>query len=249
MRNKVNYLVRLDDACQTMDANKWQKIEDILDYHYVKPMVGIIPNNQDPTLMIDKRDDAFWDKVFHWQEKKWSMALHGYDHVYITNKGGVNPVHNKSEFAGVSLKEQEEKLEKGFSILKEKKIEAKYFFAPSHTFDENTLKALYNKTSIRKISDTIGRYPCIRGEFIFYPQQFGFFREINIPGYWTFCFHPNTMTNDDLDVFDLFIKNNKNKFISFDEVEVEFLKPKGILDSILSFLYFLNRKFNAVCLL
>lgn len=242
MKNKIFYLIRLDDACPTMDINKWRKMEEILDKYSVLPLVGIIPNNQDQTLMIDTTDNAFWDKAFRWQKKGWSIALHGFDHVYSTHQGGLNPVHNRSEFAGLPLYEQEQKIEKGFAILKEKKLEVKYFFAPSHTFDENTLKALHNKSDIRKVSDTMGRYPYKNKGFAFYPQQFGYFREINIPGYWTFCFHPNTMGEIDFDAVDLFLKKHQDRFISFDEIKNNTMKSISLEDRLLRFLYFQWRK-------
>lgn len=242
MKNKIFYLIRLDDACPTMDAYKWRKMEEILDKYGILPLVGIIPNNQDQTLMIDVVDDFFWEKAQGWQKKGWSIALHGFDHVYITKNGGINPVHNRSEFAGVPLQEQEQKIEKGFAIFKEKKIEAKWFFAPSHTFDTNTLKALANKTDIRKISDTMGRYPYKKEGFVFYPQQFGYFREINISGYWTFCFHPNTMGEIDFGAVDLFLKKHQDQFISFDAVGINIQKKKSLGERLLSFLYFQYRK-------
>jgi predicted deacetylase len=242
MSSKIKYLVRLDDACPTMDSNKWKKMEAILDKYNIKPMVGIIPDNNDSALEIVEVDNLFWKKAFRWQKKKWAIALHGYNHVYLTNEGGINPVHKRSEFAGVSLEIQEQKIEKGIKILKENKIDAKYFFAPSHTFDENTIKALRNKSDIRGISDTISVMPYKNDDFIFYPQQFGYFREIKFPGYWTFCLHPNSMGNDDFNVVDLFIEKNIQKFISFDEIEVEKLNRRSLFDKVLSFLYFLNRK-------
>lgn len=242
MNSKVKYLVRLDDACPTMDRSKWGKIEAILDKYNIKPMVGIIPANNDTTLKIDEVDNFFWEKAFRWQQKKWAIALHGYDHVYITKEGGVNPVHKRSEFAGVSLEIQEEKIEKGVKILKENKIVPQYFFAPSHTFDENTISALRSKSDIRRISDTISFSPYKKDDFVFYPQQFGYFREIIFPGFWTFCFHPNSMEDNDFNSIDLFIKKQQKKFISFDEIEVEKLDFKSLLDKIVSFLYFLKRK-------
>jgi predicted deacetylase len=244
MSKKINYLVRLDDACDTMDAYKWQKIEDILDKYNIKPMVAIIPNNQDRSLMIDKEDAFFWDKAYNWQKKDWAIALHGFDHVYVTQDGGINPVHKRSEFAGLSLKKQEEKLVKGFEILQAKKLNANYFVAPSHTFDDNTLEALYAKTTIRKISDTIARVPYKKGEFTFFPQQFGYFRAVSLSGYWTFCFHPNGMKSDEFDVLEMFIKKHQDKFISFDMVDTELLNAKSFVDKTLSFLYFLKRKLN-----
>lgn len=201
MSFKINYLVRLDDACPTMDKKKWNKIEQILDKYEIKPMIGIIPNNKDTSLEIDEVDDFFWDKALGWQEKMWTIALHGYDHVYVTKESGINPVQQRSEFAGVSLKQQEDKISKGLKIFQKAKLEAKCFFAPSHTFDLNTIAALKNKSNIRIISDTIAFKPYIKDDFIYHPQQFGRFRNINIPGNWTFCFHPNTMEEESFSKF------------------------------------------------
>ena len=39
------YLIRLDDACPTMDAGRWLKMEMLLDQYGIRPMVGIIPAN------------------------------------------------------------------------------------------------------------------------------------------------------------------------------------------------------------
>lgn len=60
------YLIRLDDACPTMDAKKWQRIEDLLDAYGVRPMVGIIPYNEDPETSPDPYDERFWDKARNW---------------------------------------------------------------------------------------------------------------------------------------------------------------------------------------
>ena len=106
------YLIRLDDACPTMDAAKWQRMEDMLDRYGVRPMVGVIPANCDPKQKIDLEDANFWSKVKSWGVNKgWTIALHGYDHCYISEEGlkGLNPLWARSEFAGVSLEKQKEK--------------------------------------------------------------------------------------------------------------------------------------------
>lgn len=61
---KRQYLIRLDDACPTMNSRKWQRMEDILDRYDVKPMVGVIPANNDPKQMIDSPDGKFWGGKF-----------------------------------------------------------------------------------------------------------------------------------------------------------------------------------------
>lgn len=86
---KHQYLIRLDDACPTMYKVKWQRMEDILDSNDVKPMVGVIPHNEDAKQVIDPVDTFFWDKVRVWREKGWTVAMHGYNHVYKSQMGGV----------------------------------------------------------------------------------------------------------------------------------------------------------------
>ena len=69
MNNK--YLIRLDDACPTMDRAKWQRVFDILDRYDVRPMVGIIPHNEDPKQEIDAPYAEFWNKA-----KQWLSLIH-----------------------------------------------------------------------------------------------------------------------------------------------------------------------------
>lgn len=235
------YLIRLDDACPTMDKAKWNRIEDILNKYEIKPMIGIIPKNNDVILDINEYDYDFWSNAKIWQQKGWTIALHGYDHVYLTNEGGINPVHKRSEFAGLSIKEQEQKIENGVAILKENGLYADYFFAPSHTFDENTIKALKNKSEIRRICDTIGTTPYRKEDIIYYPQQFGSFKQINCSGYWTFCFHPNNVEESFFDEFESFISSNRKRFISFNSIDVDKVKRKKMIDHILSLIYFTYR--------
>ena len=239
---KVKFLVRLDDACSTMDHFKWGKLETIFDKYGIKPMVGIIPYNKDEELIISTEDINFYDKALRWQNKGWAIAMHGYKHLYVTKNGGINPILNRSEYSGLPLKEQEEKIEKGYAILCNNNLSAKYFFAPSHSFDDNTLIALQNKTDIQIISDTIGIVPYKSKDFIFVPVQFGKFRNPILPGYWTFCLHPNSMNDIDLINAEVFIKKHSEKFISFDDIEIETLKLKNRFDKVLSFVYFLRRR-------
>lgn len=98
------YIMRLDDASEYMDVEKWQRMENLLDKYGIKPIVGVIPNNQDPDMVgVYTKDERFWNKAQEWQEKGWSIALHGYTHVFETKEGGINPVNSRSEFAGCSI--------------------------------------------------------------------------------------------------------------------------------------------------
>lgn len=180
---KRQYLIRLDDACPTMDRERWGRMERLLDQYGVKPMVGIVPDCKDENLMRNETDPHFWEKALAWQQKGWTIAMHGYDHCYISDMGmdGFNPMWPRSEFAGVSLEEQKRKVRMGV-IIGSHGLKPKYFFAPSHTFDENTLTALREESSIRMISDTIALKPYRRGDFTFYPQTVGHCVKMPLPG-------------------------------------------------------------------
>ena len=240
------YLIRLDDACPTMHIERWQKMEDLLDNYGVQPMVGIIPHNADPKQMIDSEDAFFWHKALNWQNKGWAIALHGYDHCYITQESGINPIWCRSEFAGVPLKQQKQKIIRGIKILKEHNLTPRYFFAPSHTFDENTLVALKECSDIRIISDTIATKPYKRGDFVFIPQIGG--RCINMPlsGVYTFCFHPSTMNDDEFIALELFIKRHSSELCSFSNLDLSRADHKSIKDKFISWIYFTQRKLRGI---
>ena len=160
----------------------------------------------------------------------------------ITQEGGINPVHHRSEFAGLSFNEQAEKIEKGYQILKERNVEPAYFFAPSHTFDYHTLKALKEYTDIRMISDTIATKPYKDMEFVFIPQMGGHCIEMKIPGIWTFCLHPNEMTDNNFSTLETFLQKHQQEFCSFDKLNLQDVGKKNLLGRLLSFIYFAKRR-------
>ncbi len=244
--NKKHYLLRLDDACPTMDGDRWGRMEVLLDKYGVQPMVGIIPANKDPKQKIDTENPLFWDRVKVWEKKGWAIALHGYDHHYISTDRGINPLWPRSEFAGVPLEKQKEKITKGIEILASHDIHPSYFFAPSHTFDENTLTALRDCSDIRIISDTIAFKPYKYKGFTFVPQLGGHCTNIPLPGIWTFCLHPSVMSERDFLKTEQFINKFGNRFISFKNLNLEGLGRKSLSSKILSFSYFQYRKFRRV---
>ena len=118
------YILRLDDASDYMDVEKWQRMEALLDRYEIKPLVGIIPDNRDSSLTESyKQDLEFWDKTARWKAKGWELALHGCYHKYTTEEDGINPVNKRSEFAGVSLDKQKEMIRHGVDVLKDHGIE------------------------------------------------------------------------------------------------------------------------------
>lgn len=232
------YILRLDDAAPRSNIENWNRMEQLLEQYNVKPLVGVIPNCKDPEMDEFSEDLGFWDRVKCWEKKGWMIALHGYEHLYCTENGGINPVNARSEFAGLSLVEQKKKIANGMAILKKEGIYPKVFFAPSHTFDKNTLVALKEESDIRIISDTVSDKPYSKYGMTFVPQQSGRVRELPF-SVVTFCYHPNTMNNQDFVLLEEFLSRNGKHFVPFPLKEVK--RRKSIYDSLLSFLYFMRR--------
>lgn len=234
------YVIRLDDASEYLNKDNWKTIEKILLKYNVKPIVGIIPKNEDPSLKKYNKDKDFWENAKKWEKNGWIIALHGYNHVYITKDGGINPVQRRSEFAGVDYATQSYKIIEGLKILDEHELKPKVFFAPSHTFDKNTLRALKDNSQIRIISDTIANDVYFKDGFYFLPVQSGKVRNLNFK-FTTFCYHPNEMNENDFKQLEEFLQNNTKKFLDLN-IEQLNKREKSVYDKILSFLYFLRRK-------
>lgn len=238
----MSYIIRLDDAAPRMNHFKWKKIEDILCKYNIQPLIGIIPDVQDEELVVYEEDNKFWQKARLWQKSGFAhLAMHGYQHVYLTKCGGINPVNMRSEFAGVSFEMQREMLKDGYKILKENGIEVDVFFAPSHTFDENTIKALKEVTPIRIISDTVSNDTYVRDDIIYVPQQSGICRVLPFT-VTTFCYHPNEMVPADFVHLEKFLIKHANEFVPFASV----LKQRhyGYGDKMLHEMYFYRKKYG-----
>lgn len=235
------YILRLDDASEHMDVDKWEKMEDLLDQYHIKPMVGIIPDNRDPALVSTYEcDPAFWERAERWKNKGWTLALHGCTHQYITQEAGINPINARSEFAGVPLKAQCEKIRRGVEILKEHNIVPEIFFAPSHTYDFNTLLALQRESEIRIISDTIASDVYCQYGFYFIPQQSGKVRRLPLKVV-TFCYHPNTMTEETFSGLRDFLSTNAQRFVCAANLPMKRRKLSPA-DRLLRTIYFAKRR-------
>lgn len=239
---ETKYLIRLDDACPTMNHELWGRMASLLDTYGVKPMVGVIPHNEDPKQVIDQENADFWQLVLAWKQNGWAIAMHGYNHVYSSKEGGMNPLWEKSEFAGHPIDVQRDKIKKGVAIMRQKGINPKYFFAPSHTFDENTLISLREETDIRMISDTIASRPYKLRDFIFIPQQSGHPIKLPFGGLVTICYHPNTMTDASFRRLEDFLRNHQQDMASFDKIDITSARSKTMGDKCLSWIYFMRRK-------
>jgi hypothetical protein len=71
---QAEYLFRLDDACPTMDLGKWQAVERVLTSRGIRPIVAIVPANEDPALARSAADPSFWQRARAWARAGWVIA-------------------------------------------------------------------------------------------------------------------------------------------------------------------------------
>lgn len=235
--------MRLDDASEHMNLNNWIRMKEMLDNYSVRPIFGIIPCNKDPELLEFEVVDNFWNLIISWIDDGWVPAMHGFEHIFETNDGGINPVNHKSEFAGLSLDKQKKKISSGYSVLKEHEIFPEIFFAPAHTFDKNTLRALSEETPIRIISDTPTWNVYCDGEFCFIPQQSGRVRKLPFQTV-TFCYHPNTMDDEDFEELNTFLSDYFANFSVPKDVITK--RRMTIMDRLINKSYFGLRKIRNI---
>jgi len=227
-----------------MDSKKWNLFEIFLDKYNIKPIVAVIPNNKDNSMLYDSVDKDFWLKVKRWQDKGWHIALHGYDHKYITDGQGLVPLDKQSEFVGLSLKEQNKKIKAGWKIFNENSIQSDIWVAPSHTFDENTLKTIKTETTISIVSDGISTKPFSEFGFFWIPQQLWKYKKKS-NGIYTICYHPSMMSESQIISELKVLRKNKNTIISnIEELKEKYQDRKlSLTDNIYRKYFFIKRNF------
>ena len=215
--DNTGILIRLDDIAENMTWNLMEKSELLFDKYKIKPVLGVIPNNQDNELLSHPKKNNFWDLVRNWRDKGWKIAMHGLTHVYDndTNKKDYFGYGGRSEFFGHPLEVQTERIKRGLNKFKNEKIEIKSFFAPNHTYDKNTFHALKN-SGINEIIDGYGLMPYTENEISFIPQLF--YKVYALPfGIQATQIHLNYWNENDFNNFEKFVEKNQNNFITYED--------------------------------
>ena len=216
LKRNTGILIRFDDVAPNMNWKMMEKCEELLNRFNIKPVLGVIPNNQDTELMSYPSKNDFWSIVKKWQTKNWSIAMHGYTHLYDadTFKKDYFGYGGKSEFFGHSYEDQIFKIKKGLKLFRDNNIKITTFFAPNHTYDLNTFKAL-KKCGIFQVIDGYGLSPFTFNEIKFIPQLF--YKLYMLPyGIQSTQIHLNSWTENDFQAFERFIEKYHKKVINLD---------------------------------
>ncbi len=213
----AKYLIRFDDICPTMNWHVWKKIEQILIQQQIDPILAVVPDNKDERLVVGPAFKGFWDSVRVWQGRRWAIGIHGYQHLYLTNRPGLVGINRRSEFAGLEEHEQEAKLKSALNLFGQEKITPEIWIAPAHTFDGTTLLVL-KKLAIDVVSDGFYLWPNTDSLGVTHvPQQLWRFRPMPF-GLWTVCYHHNTWSLRDVERFESDIKRYRDRITSLRRV-------------------------------
>ena len=210
-------LIRLDDIAENMNWDLMEKSESLFEKYGIKPVLGVVPCNKDSELLSYPKKNNFWEQIRIWKNKGWEITMHGYTHVYdkISKNEDYFGYGGGSEFCGHPLETQISRIKNGLQKFEEEKIKIRSFFAPNHTYDQNTFLALKN-FGIKEIIDGYGLMPYTENDIKFIPQLF--YKVFALPfGIQATQIHLNYWKQKDFDDFEKFIEKNSKKIITYDQ--------------------------------
>jgi len=171
-----------------MNWDRYFALKTIFDRYRILPLLGVIPDNQDPHLLKFPHCSVdFWDHIRERVHAGWNIALHGCHHLYHTDNKGLLGINARSEFAGLSYEDQYEKINHGLSIFATNGINTRIFMAPAHSYDKTTLRVL-KALGIDSITDGFALFPYLKEGILYVPQLFATPRTLVVSQYEDF-FH------------------------------------------------------------
>jgi predicted deacetylase len=210
----AQYLLRIDDLCPTVSAQRWQQFQSLIEEFHLKPILAVVPDNQDPELKVSPPDPAFWDCMRALEAAGAAIGLHGYQHLCTSRGRSLVDLHRVSEFAGVPARTQRAWIGEGIRILRGHGLDPRIWIAPRHGFDVNTLTALRDE-GILLLSDGFARVPFLHSGLTWIPQQLWAPVEED-RGLWTICLHPNTARDAEIAALRSFLAVHAAQFTSVD---------------------------------
>ncbi len=216
----AQYLLRFDDLCPTVSHARWQRLSQLVEEFALRPILAVVPDNQDYDLQHSPPDPEFWDRMRRMEAAGATIALHGFQHLCNSKGWSLVPLHRHSEFAGLPEEIQRQWIHAGLRILHGRGLNPRIWVAPRHGFDRATLRALQQE-GISLLSDGFARVPFTRYGLTWIPQQL--WTPVDKPqGLWTICLHVNTATGPLVDKLRVFLGRHAAQFTSVDRVLTEF---------------------------
>jgi len=212
--SSAQYLLRIDDLCPTVSAERWAQFESLIAEFQLQPILAVVPDNRDPELQISPPDLGIWDRLRALESAGAAIALHGYRHLCQSQGRSLLDLHRTSEFAGIPLETQRAWIREGLRMLRSHGLHPSIWVAPRHGFDRHTIPALLGE-GISLLSDGFARAPFLRRGITWIPQQLWGPVEKD-RGLWTICTHPNTASDTDIAALRSFIGAHVAQFTCLD---------------------------------
>ncbi len=214
----ARYLLRFDDICPTMDWVKWSRLEPMLLACGVRPLLAVIPDNQDPAFHVSSPRANFWTYLRERQQRDgWAIAMHGLQHRYHAQEvGGLLGLNKNSEFTGLPRAQQQAKIRAGLEVFRGHDVHVDGWIAPAHNFDAVTVDVLLEQ-GIRFISDGFFHRPVRHLAACWVPQQLWRFRAMPF-GLWTVCLHHAAFVERDFTQLQTDLERFGNRIVSWQDV-------------------------------
>ena len=211
----TRYVIRFDDITPMMAWSHFAPFDEVSKELGLPFLVGVVPDCRDSSLSVEEERADFWDWLRIRAARGWTIAQHGFTHVYETGEKGVLGIGRKSEFAGLSYQEQYDKLAAGKDILVREGLWHGVFMAPSHSFDQITLKALA-ALEFTALTDGYGFFAYDLFGIHALPQLLA--RPLGVGlGVETVCLHVNTLSQAQIEGHIAFLRSNRASIISFED--------------------------------
>lgn len=219
--SKRKILLRFDDICPTMNWEQWERAKKMMDKVGVTALLGVVPDCTDPDLKIDTPRPDFWEYIRDLQNQGYAIAMHGYHHLFEIKADGIVTKNKISEFAGLPFEKQLEKIQKGKEILNSHSIVTDVFFAPAHSYDDNTLRALA-ACGFKYVSDGLSSKPYMRQGIKLLPcRSGGIPRMERQSGFVTAVMHAHEWVREEKKgeflKFEGLLKDYLDEIVGFDE--------------------------------
>ena len=206
---------RIDDVSLYMNWENFHHIVRMFEKNSIKPLLGVIPDNQDSELCRLTYNSDGWNEIIQLQESGWMISQHGYRHLYSTKDPGILGINKYSEFAGIDYSTQYNMISEGKKLLDQIGLASNIFMAPAHSYDKNTLIAL-KQLGFKYVTDGYSIFPYENNSLKFIPCQSS--RPINgLMGIMTVCLHPNTMVESDFEKLNKWIAGNNHKICDYSD--------------------------------
>lgn len=196
----ARYLIRFDDICPTMDWDAWERVEALMLRLDIKPLLAVVPDNRDPMLQARPARSDFWTYIRQCQARGWTIAMHGWQHLYESSEGGLLRINRHSEFSGLPVAAQQAKIAQAAAVFARESVRVDAWIAPGHNFDAVTLEVLAAH-GIGLVSDGFFFRPVRHRGHVWLPQQLWRFRSMPF-GTWTVCLHINHFDQVQLDALE-----------------------------------------------